>query len=152
MSVAFHSFVHLQCHCFTFEVEAGIIKSINENTESTVGVATVVWMVEWGKLVLFPAGRNIFLSRWSTSTLSPKSPLTSYSFDLGTSSRGIKRLRNEVGNVWSYNFIPSYVFIAWCLIKLWKNCTFFLTFCWPCISVYLSQQLTNLMHKVFVLQ
>ena len=27
-----------------------------------------------------------------------------------------------------------------------------LTFCWPCISVYLSQQLTNMMHKIFVLQ
>jgi len=25
---------------------------------------------------------------------------------------------------------------------------FFLTFCWPCISVYLSQYLTNLMHKI----
>jgi len=24
----------------------------------------------------------------------------------------------------------------------------FLTFCWPCISVYLSQYLTNLMHKI----
>jgi len=23
-----------------------------------------------------------------------------------------------------------------------------LTFCWPCISVYLSQYLTNLMHKI----
>ena len=28
----------------------------------------------------------------------------------------------------------------------------FLTFCWPCISVYLSQLLTNLMHNIFVLQ
>jgi len=25
---------------------------------------------------------------------------------------------------------------------------FFWTFCWPCISVYLSQYLTNLMHKI----
>jgi len=25
---------------------------------------------------------------------------------------------------------------------------YFSTFCWPCISVYLSQYLTNLMHKV----
>jgi len=33
-----------------------------------------------------------------------------------------------------------------------NNCCGFLTFCWPCISVYLSQQLTNLMHKIFVLQ
>jgi len=30
-----------------------------------------------------------------------------------------------------------------------KPCGFlFLTFCWPCISVYLSQYLTNLMHKI----
>ena len=29
------------------------------------------------------------------------------------------------------------------------QCLFlFLTFCWPCISVYLSQYLTNLMHKI----
>jgi len=31
-----------------------------------------------------------------------------------------------------------------------SNCTqtFFLTFCWPCISVYLSQYLNNLIHKI----
>ena len=28
------------------------------------------------------------------------------------------------------------------------NYSLFLTFCWPCISVYLSQYLTNLMHKI----
>jgi len=27
-------------------------------------------------------------------------------------------------------------------------CFDFLMFCWPCISVYLSQYLTNLMHKM----
>ena len=30
----------------------------------------------------------------------------------------------------------------------WNYFTVFLTFCWPCISVYLSQYLTNLMHKL----
>jgi len=29
-----------------------------------------------------------------------------------------------------------------------QYCIQFLTFCWPCISVYLSQYLTNLMHKI----
>jgi len=35
-------------------------------------------------------------------------------------------------------------------IKQWKKWqhTTFLTFCWPCISVYLSQYLTNLMNKI----
>jgi len=33
-------------------------------------------------------------------------------------------------------------------IHLWTTDTIFLTFCWPCISVYLSQYLTNLMHKI----
>jgi hypothetical protein len=32
-------------------------------------------------------------------------------------------------------------------IYTYITCLFFLTFCWPCISVYLSQYLTNLMHK-----
>ena len=29
----------------------------------------------------------------------------------------------------------------------WQISVYILTFCWPCISVYLSQYLTNLMHK-----
>ena len=43
---------------------------------------------------------------------------------LGASSRVIKQSEHEVGNVWSYNLILSYVFIAWCLIKLRNNCRF----------------------------
>jgi len=46
MPVAFQAIVHLQCHCFTFEAEAGMIKCVDENTGSTAGVATVVWTVE----------------------------------------------------------------------------------------------------------
>jgi hypothetical protein len=30
----------------------------------------------------------------------------------------------------------------------WKTSFKILTVCWPCISVYLSQYLTNLMHKI----
>jgi len=32
------------------------------------------------------------------------------------------------------------------IAEIWLE--YFLTFCWPCISVYLSQYLTNLMHKI----
>ena len=32
-------------------------------------------------------------------------------------------------------------------VEVDKHCINILTFCWPCISVYLSQYLTNLMHK-----
>jgi len=32
--------------------------------------------------------------------------------------------------------------------NLQKQITLVLTFCWPCISVYLYQNLTNLMHKI----
>jgi len=39
----------------------------------------------------------------------------------------------------------SWIFIKYCT-ENWEIC--FLTFCWPCISVYLSQYLTNLMHKI----
>ena len=36
--------------------------------------------------------------------------------------------------------------------NLTRQTTRILTFFWPCISVYLSQWLTNLMHKIYVLQ
>ena len=32
--------------------------------------------------------------------------------------------------------------------KIKTHILFFFTFCWPCIAVYLSQYLTNLMHKI----
>jgi len=37
-----------------------------------------------------------------------------------------------------------------CLVTVWRQTHWkqILTFCWPCISVYLSQYLTNLMHKI----
>ena len=35
-----------------------------------------------------------------------------------------------------------------CLSSENKDSSFFLTFCWPCISVYLYQYLTNLMHRI----
>ena len=63
---------------------------------------------------------------------------------------------NDILEVWH----KLYVFIEWdiflvCLIARYglfvpENPTayFFLTFCCPCISVYLSQHLTNMMHKI----
>jgi hypothetical protein len=34
LPVACQAVVHLQCHCFAFEVEADVIKCVNENRES----------------------------------------------------------------------------------------------------------------------
>ena len=43
----------------------------------------------------------------------------------------------------------TYINIQWCISQTQQHFVmFFLTFCWACISVYLSQYLTNLMHKI----
>jgi len=53
--------------------------------------------------------------------------------------------------------LRQYILKAWCLIKYQNKWMFIFAFCnssqyfdvcWPCISVYLSQYLTNLMHKI----
>jgi len=54
--------------------------------------------------------------------------------DLGYLSRLVTRLR--AGPSWFESRHMQQILLS------------FLTFCWPCISVYLSQYLTNLMHKI----
>jgi hypothetical protein len=76
-------------------------------------------------LVLLAAGRNMFLfSRASRPAWSPITPHFPIQWILGALSMGLKRPGPEVEIVWSYNHIPSYAVVVWCLIKRRNNCDF----------------------------
>jgi hypothetical protein len=96
----------------------------------------------WTAYVQFIAGAGIFLSATTSgSALGPPSLLFSGYEDLF--SLGVKWLGHEVGNtsssvvevknVWSYTFIPPYIFMTWCFIMYTDNITLY-TFL-PCISL-----------------
>jgi hypothetical protein len=64
--------------------------------------------------------------------------------------------RRTVNSTWKQIECLRFCYTVAKLIRIstfcWPCISVYLSFCWPCISVYLTQYLTNLMHKIFVLQ
>jgi hypothetical protein len=102
--------------------------------------AELLWVRQWNywslKSTKFPdlLSDSQLLTKssvpWSYIDIQTGSDAHTGSYPMGTGgsiSPGLKRLRREadyspesgtdVKNTWSYIFIPSYIFMSWCLIK-----------------------------------
>jgi hypothetical protein len=97
-----------------------------KSRDNSVGIVLGYGLDDRGSRVRFPAGTGNFLFTIASRTaLGPTQPPIQWV--PGALSVGAKRPGREadhsppssaeVKNTWSYNSIPQYVFMAWCLIK-----------------------------------